>query len=60
MKTKNKFYFMRATLARMQFDVIKFEPHRTDNGESKVYPSKQMGLDTLRRHLTSRTVMDAA
>jgi GNAT superfamily N-acetyltransferase len=59
-KTKNKYYYMRATLARMQFDVIKFEPHRTDNGESKVYLSKQLGLDTLRGHLTSRSVVDAA
>jgi hypothetical protein len=59
-KTKNKFYFMRATLDRMHFNVIKFEPHRTDNGESKVYLSKQLGLDTLRRHLTSRFVVDAA
>jgi GNAT superfamily N-acetyltransferase len=59
-KTKNKFYSMRATLARMHFDVIKFEPHRTDNSESKVYLSKQLGLDTIRRHLTSRSVVDAA
>jgi hypothetical protein len=59
-KTKNKFYFMRATLARMHFDVIKFEQHRTDNSESKVYLSKQLGLDTLRRHLTFRSVVDAA
>jgi len=59
-KTKNKFYSMRATLARMHFDVIKFEPHHTDNSESKVYLSKQLGLDTLRSHLTSRSVVDAA
>lgn len=59
-KTKNKFYFMRATLDRMHFNVIKFEPHRTDNRESKVYLSKQLGLDTLRRHLTSRSVVDTA
>lgn len=59
-KTKNKFYLMRATLARLQFDVIKFEPHHTDNGESKMYLSKQLGLDTLRRHQTSRSVVEAA
>ena len=59
-KTKNKFYFMRATLARMHFDVVKFEPHRTDNRESKVYLSKQLGLDTLRSHLTSRSLVEAA
>jgi hypothetical protein len=59
-KTKNKFYSMRATLARLHFDVIKFEPHHTDNGESKMYLSKQLGADTLRRHLTSRSVVQAA
>jgi GNAT superfamily N-acetyltransferase len=59
-KTKNKYYFMRATLDRLKFDVIKFEPHRSDNGESKVYLSKQLGTDTLRGHQTSRSVMDAA
>jgi len=59
-KTKNKFYYMRATLDRLNFDVIKFDPHRTDNGESKMYLSKQLGLDTLRRHSTSRSVVDAA
>ena len=26
-KTKNKFYTMRATLDHLRFDVIKFEPH---------------------------------
>ena len=59
-KTKNKFYSMRATLARMHFDVIKFEPHRTDNSGSKVYLSKQLGPDTVRGHLTSRSVVEAA
>jgi GNAT superfamily N-acetyltransferase len=59
-KTKNKFYFMRATLARMHFDVIKFEPHRTENDESKVYLSKQLGLDTLNQHRTLRSVVEAA
>src|SRR6185436_9807590 len=59
-KTKNKYYYMRATLARMNFDVIKFEPHRTDNGESKVYLSKQLGATTLLGHQTSRSVVDAA
>jgi GNAT superfamily N-acetyltransferase len=59
-KTKNKFYYMRATLDRLRFDVVKFEPHRGDNRESKVYLSKQLGLETLRQHLTSRSVMEAA
>jgi GNAT superfamily N-acetyltransferase len=59
-KTKNKFYFMRATLARMHFDVIKFEAHRTENDESKMYLSKQLGLDTLNQHRTLRSVVEAA
>jgi GNAT superfamily N-acetyltransferase len=59
-KTKNKYYYMRATLARLQFDVIKLEAHRTENGESKMYLSKQLGLDTLNQHRTSRSVVDAA
>jgi GNAT superfamily N-acetyltransferase len=59
-KTKNKYYYMRATLARLQFDVIKLEPHRTENGESKMYLSKRLGVDTLNKHRTSRSVVDAA
>jgi GNAT superfamily N-acetyltransferase len=59
-KTKNKFYTMRATLDRLRFDVIKLEPHRTDSSESKVYLSKQLGVDTLQQHQTSRYVVEAA
>ena len=59
-KTKNKFYTMRATLDHLRFDVIKFEPHRIDKTESKVYLSKVLSPDTLRQHLTSREIVDAA
>jgi GNAT superfamily N-acetyltransferase len=59
-KTKNRFYTMRATLDHLRFDVIKFEPHRFDSGESKVYLSKKLGPETLRQHLTSRSVVEAA
>ena len=59
-KTKNKFYTMRATLDHLRFDVIKFEPHRVDTTESKVYLSKQLSPDTLRQHLTSRSIVEAA
>jgi GNAT superfamily N-acetyltransferase len=59
-KTKNRFYTMRATLDHLRFDVIKFEPHRSDHGESKVYLSKRLGVDTLQQHLTSRSVVEAA
>ena len=48
------------SLDHLQFDVIKFEPHRFDTGESKVYLSKKLGPETLRQHLTSRSVVEAA
>jgi GNAT superfamily N-acetyltransferase len=59
-KTKNKFYHMRATLDHLRFEVIKFEPHRSDNRESKVYLSKKLGADVIKQHQTSRSVVDAA
>lgn len=59
-KTKNKFYFMRATLDRLRFDVVKLEPHQSDSGQSKMYLSKKLGLETLRQHSTSRSVVEAA
>jgi hypothetical protein len=59
-KTKNKFYHMRATHDHMRFDVIKFEPHGMDNRESKVYLSKKLGAEVIRQHQTSRSVVEAA
>jgi hypothetical protein len=59
-KTKNKFYTMRATLDHLRFDIIKFEPHRIDKTESKVYLSKQLSPDLLKRHSTSREIVEAA
>lgn len=59
-KTKNKFYSMRATLDHLRFDVIRFEPHRSDKTESKVYMSKPLSSDTLRQHLTTRSIVEAA
>ena len=59
-KTKNMFYAMRGTLDHLHYDVIKFEPHRTDNRESKVYMSKMIAAEVLRQHQTSRSVVDAA
>lgn len=55
-KTKNKFYGMRATLDRLGFDIIKFEPHALDNQESKVYMSKKLSPSTIERHKTMRMV----
>jgi hypothetical protein len=53
-KTKNKFYEMRGTLAHLHFDVIKYEPHPSDNSESKVYLSKRLGQHVLNGHQLQR------
>ena len=55
-KTKNRFYEMRATLDHLRFDVVKYEPH-PDNRESKVYLGKKLGPDLLDTHRSMRTVV---
>lgn len=55
-KTKNRFYEMRATLTRLNFDVIKYERFGSNNRESKVYLSKQLGPDLLKEHKSRGTV----
>jgi GNAT superfamily N-acetyltransferase len=59
-KTKNRFYPMRATLDHLNFDVIKFQRHLKDNRDSKLYLSKKIGAEVLNQHQTSRSVVDAA
>jgi GNAT superfamily N-acetyltransferase len=59
-KTKNKFYPMRATLDHLSFDVVKFQRHLRDNRESKVYLSKKIAAEVLNQHQTSRSVVQAA
>ena len=59
-KTKNRFYGMRATLDHLNFDVIKFHRHLHNNRESKVYLSKKIGAEVLRQHQTTRSVVEAA
>jgi GNAT superfamily N-acetyltransferase len=59
-KTKNRFYGMRATLDHLNFDVIKFQRHLRDNRESKVYLSKKIGAEVLGSHQTTRSVSQAA
>ena len=56
-KTKNRFYDMRGTLDHLEFDVVKFEPSRQENRESKVYLSKRLGLDVVDRHRSTRSVV---
>lgn len=58
-KTKNKFYDMRGTLDQLEFDVVKYEAHASDNRESKVYLSKQLTSDVVRAHRSMRTVVYA-
>lgn len=58
-KTKNRFYDMRGVLSQLQFDVVKFEQHPLDNGESKVYLSKLLAADLVADHRSVRTVVHA-
>ncbi|MEZ5418536.1 MAG: hypothetical protein R2708_14500 [Vicinamibacterales bacterium] len=58
-KTKNKFYDMRAVLDQLGFDVVKFERHASGAAESKVYLSKQLGADLVAGHRSRRTVVQA-
>ena len=56
-KTKNKFYEMRSTLAQLRFDVIRFVQHPVDSGESKVFLSKRLGQHVVDEHRSRRTVV---
>jgi hypothetical protein len=58
-KTKNRYYDMRAVLAQLQFNVVKYEPNATNNDESKVYFSKLLPADLARGHRSIRTVVPA-
>jgi hypothetical protein len=58
-KTKNRYYDMRAVLAQLHFNVVKYEPHATDSNESKVYLSKLLPAEIARGHRSVRTVVYA-
>src|SRR5687768_3768750 len=58
-KTKNRYYDMRAVLAQLHFNVVKHEPHHIDSNESKVYFSKLLKADLARGHRSVRTVVQA-
>ncbi len=58
-KTKNRFYDMRAVLAQLGFDVIKFERSVDAAAESKVYLSKQLRAELVTGHRSRRTVVHA-
>src|ERR1700709_2098481 len=56
-KTKNKFYDMRGTLDHLRFEVVKYERNAADNAESKVYLSKKLLPELLRKHRSAKTVV---
>jgi hypothetical protein len=56
-KTKNKFYEMRGTLDHLRFEVVKYERNSADNAESKVYLSKKLLPEVVRKHRSARTVV---
>jgi GNAT superfamily N-acetyltransferase len=55
-KTKNRFYEMRAALAQLNFNIIRFVPHPEDDAESKVFLRKQLGQHVLDAHRSQRSV----
>lgn len=56
-KTKNRFYDMRATLDQLEFNVIKLEPSLDNPSESKVYLSKRLGREVVDRHRSAREII---
>jgi hypothetical protein len=58
-KTKNRFYEMRATLAQLHFNVIRFVPHPGDDRESKVFLRKRLGQHVLDTHRSRRSLTRA-
>src|SRR5467141_2897876 len=56
-KTKNRFYEMRGTLDHLRFEVVKYERSPIDNAESKVYLSKKILPEMLRKHRSAKTVV---
>ncbi len=56
-KTKNRFYEMRSTLAQLQFDIIRFVQHPFESAESKVFMSKRLGQHVLDAHRSRRSVV---
>lgn len=58
-KTKNRFYDMRSTLDHLEFNVVKFERSDHDRRESKVYLSKQLGLEVVDPHRSKRSVVQS-
>jgi GNAT superfamily N-acetyltransferase len=58
-KTKNRYYDMRAVLAQLRFDVVKLESNLEEQAESKVYLAKLLPAELVRNHRSVRTVVVA-
>ena len=58
-KTKNRYYDMRAVLAQLRFDVVKHEHVPEAQAESKVYLAKLLPAELVRGHRSVRTVVVA-
>ena len=56
-KTKNRYYEMRSTLAQLQFDIIRFVQHPYESAESKVFMSKRLGQHVVDAHRSRRSVV---
>jgi len=56
-KTKNRFYEMRSTLAQLRFDIVRFVQHPADSQESKLFFSKRLGQHVLDAHRSRRSVV---
>jgi GNAT superfamily N-acetyltransferase len=59
-KTKNRFYEMRGTLDHLRFEVVKYERNARDNAESKVYLSKKILPEIVRKHRSAKTVVQVS
>ena len=55
-KTKNKFYEMRAALAQLNYHVVSFVPSTVSNGESKLFLSKRLGQHVVDSHRKRRSL----
>jgi hypothetical protein len=55
-KTKNRFYEMRAALAQLHYHVVRFVPHPTDESNSKLFLSKRLGQHVLDSHRSRRVL----
>jgi hypothetical protein len=48
---------MRGTLDHLHFEVVKYERDPSDNAESKVYLSKKLLHEIVRKHRSAKTVV---